>query len=155
MASLLKMWLLVVLTTKIMWRFTLVLPGKVLVIYSVDQMENICHWHWLWFGDKTHTNLHGTLSGTPILFSLALVNRAARNNPSFWRLLPYIPNLSHGKGKVDCTESIDKNMNEHKCLALAFQLLVEMNKSDSGLKMSVKGCCVSGRAWIYFFVGKT
>ena len=33
------------------------------------------------FGDKTHTNLHGSLAVTPIIFPLSLFNSTARNNP--------------------------------------------------------------------------
>ena len=51
------------------------------------------------FGNKTHTDLYGTLSITPVLFTLTLFNRVATNNPRFWRLFAYIPNLSHIKGK--------------------------------------------------------
>jgi hypothetical protein len=32
------------------------------------------------FGDKSHMDLHGTLSLTPIIFTLILFNRLARNN---------------------------------------------------------------------------
>ena len=52
------------------------------------------------FGDKSHTDLHGSLACTPIFFTLTLFNRTARGDPSFWRLLAYIPNLQHGKGRV-------------------------------------------------------
>ena len=51
------------------------------------------------FGEKTHTDLHGSLAVTPIIFTLSLFNQSARNNPSFWRPITYIPNLSHGWGK--------------------------------------------------------
>ena len=60
------------------------------------------------FGDKAHTNLHGFLAVTPIIFTLSLFNRAARNNPRFWRPLAYTPNLLHGKGKKNKTTSIVK-----------------------------------------------
>jgi hypothetical protein len=46
------------------------------------------------FGDKIHTNLHGTLALTPIIFTLTLFSQTARNNTSFWRPIGYIPNLS-------------------------------------------------------------
>ncbi len=49
------------------------------------------------FGDKTHTDLHGTLAVTPLTFTLTCFNRSARNNTAFWRPLAYIPNLSYGK----------------------------------------------------------
>jgi hypothetical protein len=60
------------------------------------------------FGDKSHTNLHGTLSLTPIIFMLTLFNRTARNNTGFWRLIGYIPNLSYGKGTADRQRTSDK-----------------------------------------------
>ena len=47
------------------------------------------------FGDKTHTDLHGALSLTPIIFTLTLFNRAAQNDPKFWRPIGYIPNLEY------------------------------------------------------------
>ena len=93
------------------------------------------------FGDKSHTDFHGSLSVTPItiIFSLNLFNHVARNNPSFWRLLSYTPNLSYGKGKADTTESKEKVQNEHKCLTLAFESLADINASKGGLKTMVKG----------------
>ena len=42
------------------------------------------------FDDKTHTDLHGTLSLTPIIFTLTCFNLKARNNPNIWRPLAYI-----------------------------------------------------------------
>jgi hypothetical protein len=46
------------------------------------------------FGDKLqHTDLHRALSLTPIIFTLTLFNRAARNDLKFWRPIGYIPNL--------------------------------------------------------------
>jgi hypothetical protein len=53
------------------------------------------------FGDKSHTDLHGTLSLTPIIFTLTLFNQSTCNNTRFWRPLGYIPNLSHAKGVAD------------------------------------------------------
>jgi hypothetical protein len=35
------------------------------------------------FGDKSHTNLHGTLALTPIIFTLTLFNRTSHNNTRF------------------------------------------------------------------------
>ena len=53
------------------------------------------------FGDKSHTDLHGALALTPIIFTLTLFNRTSRNNVKFWRPLAYIPNLGYGKNKAD------------------------------------------------------
>ncbi len=35
------------------------------------------------FGDKSHSDLHGTLSLTPIIFTLTLFYQTARNNTGF------------------------------------------------------------------------
>jgi hypothetical protein len=67
------------------------------------------------FGDKSHTNLHGTLSLTPIIFTLTLFNRTARNNTGFWWLIGYIPNLLYGKGTADRQSRSDKIQDEHTC----------------------------------------
>ena len=107
------------------------------------------------FGDKTYTDLHGSLSVTPIIFTLTLFNSSARNNPSFWRPLAYIPNLSHGKAKSDKTQSKVKVQDEHTCLALVFRSLRELHKSRRGMKMKVKGKFVTGIVWIHFFIGDT
>ncbi len=48
------------------------------------------------FGDKSHTDLHGALSLTPIIFTLTLFNRAAQNDLNFWRPIraPWSKSLS-------------------------------------------------------------
>jgi hypothetical protein len=53
------------------------------------------------FGDKSHTDLHGTCSLTTIIFTLTLFNQSARNNTRFWRPIGYIPIFSPGKGVAD------------------------------------------------------
>ncbi len=53
------------------------------------------------FSDKSHTDLHGALALTPIIFTLTLFNRTSRNNAKFWRPHAYIPNLGYGKNKAD------------------------------------------------------
>jgi hypothetical protein len=35
------------------------------------------------FGDKSHTDLHGALALTPIIFTLTMFNHASRNNTNF------------------------------------------------------------------------
>ncbi len=69
------------------------------------------------FGDKSHTDLHGALALTLIIFTLTMFNGAARNNTNFWQPLGYIPNLTHGKNKADQTNTLDKIQDEHNCLA--------------------------------------
>jgi hypothetical protein len=42
------------------------------------------------FGNKSHTDLHGPLSLTPIIFTLTLFNHAAQNDSKFRRPIGYI-----------------------------------------------------------------
>ncbi len=74
-------------------------------------------------GSKSHTDLHGSLSLTPIIFTLSLFNRNACNNDKFWRPIGYIPNLSFGKGVADKTPTRDKIQDEHLCLSTVFKSL--------------------------------
>jgi len=104
------------------------------------------------FGDKTYTDLYGSLLVTPIIFTLTLFNSSARNNPSFWRPLAYVPNLSHGKAKSDKTQSKVKIQDEHTCLALVFRPLHELHKSRRRMKMNVKGKFVTGMVCIHLFL---
>jgi hypothetical protein len=60
------------------------------------------------FGDKSHTDLHGALSLTPIIFTLTLFNHAAQNDSKFWRPIGYIPNLGYGRGTSNETHTRDK-----------------------------------------------
>ncbi len=80
------------------------------------------------FGNKSHTDLHGSLSLTPIIFTLSLFNRNARNNHKFWRPIGYIPNLSYGKGVTDKTPTRDKIQDEHMCLSTVFKSLRKISK---------------------------
>jgi len=82
------------------------------------------------FVDKTHTDLHGALSLTPIIFTLILFNRASRNNPKFWRPLGYIPNLSYGKGTSDKMATRDKIQDEHDCMSFVFKSLKKIRKNN-------------------------
>jgi hypothetical protein len=59
------------------------------------------------FGDKSHTNLHGTLALMLIIVTLTLFNRTSCNNTRFWRPIGYIPNLSYGKGGADHRKTSD------------------------------------------------
>jgi hypothetical protein len=67
-------------------------------------------------GDKSHTDLHGALSLTPIIFTLALFNCAAQNDLKFWRPTGYIPNLGYGRGTYNKTHTRDKIQDEHSCI---------------------------------------
>ena len=106
------------------------------------------------FADKTHTDLHGALSLTPIIFTLTLFNRACRNNPKFWRPLGYIPNLGYGKGLSDKTATRDKIQDEHNCLSFVLESLKKINK-ENGFECVVLGQLVRDKVWIHFFIGDT
>jgi hypothetical protein len=81
------------------------------------------------FGDKSHTDLHGTLSLMPVTFTLTLFNRKFRNNSNAWRPLAYLPNLSYGKNKADKSKTSLKIQDEHTCLAMAFKSIREIHKN--------------------------
>lgn len=104
------------------------------------------------FIDKTHTDLHGSLSTTPVLFTLTLFGQKARPLPHFWRVLGFMPNLSHGKGSSDQREAYMKCQDEHVCLAKIFEELIQLNK-DGGVWMEVKGRVVRCKVFVHFFVG--
>jgi hypothetical protein len=86
-----------------------------------DKVDNEMPIALIIFGDKSHTDLHGSLSVTPIIFTLSLFNRSARNNKDFWRPLAYIPNLSYGKNKADKRDTKGKIQDKHRCLAIQEQ----------------------------------
>ena len=79
------------------------------------------------FGDKSHTDLHGTLSVTPITFTASFFNKRVRNNPDCWRPIAYIPNLAYGKSKA---KSAEKAQDEHNCLAYGLKSLIDL--ADEG-----------------------
>jgi len=106
------------------------------------------------FGDKSHTDLHGTLSVTPLKFTLTCFNRAARNNNDFWRPLAYIPNLSYGKNKADKRETKDKIQDKHRCLSAALDSVKEIHRKG-GFYAMVMGRVVKIKVWIHYFIGDT
>jgi hypothetical protein len=82
------------------------------------------------FGDKSHTDLHGALSLTPIIFTLTLFNRAAQNDSKFWRPIGYIPDLGYRRGTSNKTHTRDKIQDEHSCISFAFQSFKNINKEN-------------------------
>jgi hypothetical protein len=106
------------------------------------------------FGDKSHTDLHGELSLTPIIFTLTPFNHAAQNNLKFWRPIGYIPNLGYGKETSNKTHTRDKIQDEHSCLSFAFQSLKNINKENC-FQCVVLGYTVCVKVWIHFFIRDT
>ena len=106
------------------------------------------------FGDKSHTDLHGALSLTPIIFTLTLFNQKCRNDPQFWRVLGYVPNLGYGKNKSNKTPTVEKVQDEHNCLSCVFESLRVLHKRG-GFRASVLNTDVHIKVWIHFFIGDT
>jgi hypothetical protein len=106
------------------------------------------------FGDKSHTDLHGALSLTPMTFTLTLFNRTFRNNSNAWRPLAYLPNLSYGKNKADKTNTSSKIQDKHTCLAMAFKSIKEIHK-NGGFNAIVMGKEVCVKVWIHYVIGDT
>jgi hypothetical protein len=74
------------------------------------------------FGDKSHLDMHGSLSTLPIIFTLSFFNQEARNKDEFWRPLAFLPNLSYGalSTKNSKKPSNQSYQDEHDCLHVAF-----------------------------------
>jgi hypothetical protein len=107
------------------------------------------------FGDKSHTDLHGALSVTPIIMTLSLFNRTARNRAAFWHPMAYLPNLSFSKGESDTTASVTKIQDEHICLAAAFQSVININRKGGIKFIAEDGKEVHAKVWIHYFIGDT
>jgi hypothetical protein len=102
------------------------------------------------FGDKSHTDLHGALPHTPIIFTLTLFNRTAQNDSKFWRPIGYIPNLGYGRGTSNKTHTRGQIQDEHSCNSFAFQSLKNINK-EYGFQCVVLGRTVRVKVWHFFF----
>jgi hypothetical protein len=77
-------------------------------------------------GDKSHNDLHGALSLTPIISTLTLFNHAAQNDSKFWRPIVYIPNLGYRRGTSNKTHTGDKIKDEQSCISFVFQSLKKL-----------------------------
>ena len=101
------------------------------------------------FGDKSHLDLHGSLSTIPLTFTLSCFNREARARTEFWRPFAYIPNLNHGDQQVSASASVS---DEHACLTAALDSLVRISK-NGGIAMELGGRSVVGKVWIHYVIG--
>jgi hypothetical protein len=83
----------------------------------------------IFFGDKSHTDLHGAIALTPIIFTLTLFNRTSQNNANFLRPLACTPNLIYGKNNADkLLLTIKSNTN-------ISVFLLHLNQLDRSIKM--------------------
>ena len=104
------------------------------------------------FGDKSHFDKHGSLATTPLSFTLSCFNQNARNSADFWRPIAYIPNLKYGKiGKSDSAANVQ---DEHDCIEIALESLVQLTKRG-GISTEVKGQPVVCKVWIHYIIGDT
>ena len=106
------------------------------------------------FGDKSHTDLHGALALTPIIFTLSFFNEKCRNNHKFWRVLGYVPNLSYGKNKSNKTPTVNKVQDEHNCLSCVFESIRQIHKNN-GFQARVLDVAVNVKIWIHYFISDT
>ena len=104
------------------------------------------------FGDKSHTDLHGALSLTPITFTFSFFNKTIRNNPDCWRPMAYIPNLAYGKGGN--AKSENKVQDEHNCLAYSLRSLIDVSEAG-GIRTTVMGKEVVLKPFIHYLIGDT
>ena len=82
------------------------------------------------FADKSHLDLHGSLSTLPIIFTLSCFNERSRNSVNFWRPMAFtfIPNLNAGSLTSRNSNNKKKDpaisvQDEHDCLRAAFSPL--------------------------------
>jgi hypothetical protein len=61
------------------------------------------------FADKSHLDLHGSLSMLPIIFTLSFFNEKSSNSIDFWRPITFLPNLN--AGSLTSRNSNDKKKN--------------------------------------------
>ena len=109
------------------------------------------------FADKSHLDLHGSLSTLPIIFTLSCFNEQSRNSVNFWRPIAFIPNLN--AGSLTSRNSKDKKndpaisvQDEHDCLRAAFESLRNLYQRG-GINATVMGRDVCCKPWIHFVVG--
>ena len=104
------------------------------------------------FYDKTHTDLHGSLATSPLMFTLGFFNQKARNLVDFWRVLGFVPNLSYGKGKHQKAPSREKLQDQHNCLKSILGSLSIIGK-NGGFRTTILGREVTVKPWVHFVIG--
>jgi hypothetical protein len=106
------------------------------------------------FYDKSHTDVFGALSCAPFIATFSFFNKTCRNNHKFYAVLGYVPNLNYGHGKSDYKQPVDKLEDEHKCLRLITDQIVNLNKLG-GFHTYILGKKVTVKTWIHFIAGDT
>jgi hypothetical protein len=107
------------------------------------------------FGDKSHLDLHRSLSTLPLTFTLSLFNEKSRNRSELWQPLSFIPNLSYGAtSSKNSAKPNESQQDEHNCLKVSLSSIVDIHKSG-GISTTVMGIPVILKVWIHYFVGDT
>jgi hypothetical protein len=106
------------------------------------------------FYDKTHTDLHGSLSCAPFIATFSFFNEKCRNNDKFYSVLGYIPNLGYGLSKSNNKKPRDKLQDEHNCLKLITNQIIALNR-QGGFQTYILGKLVTVKTWIHFIAGDT
>jgi hypothetical protein len=106
------------------------------------------------FADKSHLDLHGSLSTLQIVFTLSCFNQESRNKDKFWQPLAFLMNLSYGalSTKTSKKSSYQGYQDEHYCLHAAFSSLRRLH-CNGRMAMTVMGRPVVGKVWIHYCVG--
>jgi hypothetical protein len=106
------------------------------------------------FGDKSHLDLHGSLSTLPIIFTLSCFNQVSRNKDKFWHPLAFLSSLSYGalSTKKLKKPSHQGYQDEQYCFHAAFSSIQCLHKNN-GMAMTVMGRPVVGKVWIHYCVG--
>jgi hypothetical protein len=102
------------------------------------------------FGDKSHTNLHGKLSLTPIIFTLTLFNQTARNNIHFGSQLGTYQIFPMEKGQQTVeVQVISYKTNIHVYHAYLNHCTGLLDRED------LLGRNVTVKIWIHYLIGDT
>jgi hypothetical protein len=123
---------------------------EALAIYKGDRDE-VFPLGLVLFYDKTHTDLFGVLSCSPIIGSFTLFNEKCRNNTQFWETFGYIPNLNLDSNRAS-NDASDNIQDEHDCLCCFTDQLTEIQR-DGGIRTIVAGRQVTVIIWIHVITG--
>ncbi len=83
-----------------------------------------------------------------------ILEQNCRNDDSNYMVLGYIPNLGYGKGKAKKQTAEMKLQDEHNCLSLITNQIIEIHE-ERGFWAEVMGRRVCVKLWIHFIAGDT
>ena len=116
--------------------------------------ENVLPMGLVAFYDKTHSDLFGALACAPFIVVPTFFNMECRCNTDFWVTLGYVPNIGHGKGKVNQQKSREKLQDQHNCIRVITQQLAQL-RDEGYFWTRVMGKIVKVVVWIHMITGDT